>query len=320
MGCAPTASTSSVMRGSSRVSTQGACSNIDGSAASMPEVSLPHIGWPPTRSMLSAAAHSTTSALVLAMSVTGLPSASAPSFAKSSRIALIGAPTTTTSAISTTLRSVLAVETTSRSSALRTTMGLRSLPTTTMSGRAFFSARAKDDPMRPRPTTATVGNLGELLLHCAEQPSHVGHQVVERLEVERLRTVRQRLVGRRVHLDDEAVRARGDRRQRHGADQRPPAGGLRRIDDHRQVRELSHQGHGVEVERETRRGLEGPDAALAQDHVAVALRQDVLSRQQPLLDGRGHAALQQHRLARLSRLLEQRVVLHVASPQLEDVR
>src|SRR2546422_7761639 len=284
-GWAPTAVTSSVILGSSRVSTHGAPSNIVASAPSIPEVSLPHIGWPPTRSIPSAAAHSMTVALVLAMSVIGRPPAFSASCANSSRIALIGAPTTTTSAISTTDRSVLAVETTSRSSALRTTRGLRSLPTTTMSGRAFFSARAKDDPMRPRPTTATVGNLGELLLHCAEQPSHVGHQVVERLEVERLRTVRQRLVGRWVHLDDEAVRARGDRRQRHGADQRPPPGGLRRIDDHRQVRELAHQGHGVEVERETRRGLEGPDAALAQDHVAVALRQDGLSRQQPLLDG-----------------------------------
>ena len=77
-----------------------------------------------------------TEALVLAMSVTGLPSDSAPRPANTERSALIGAPTTMTSASGTTLRSVLAVDTMPRSSALRTTTGLRSLPTITMSGRA----------------------------------------------------------------------------------------------------------------------------------------------------------------------------------------
>ena len=155
-GCAPTASTSSVIRGSSRVSTHGARSNIEGSAASMPDVSLPHIGWPPTRSIPSAAAHSTTLAFVLAMSVMGLPPALSASCANISRMALIGAPTMTISAISTTLRSVLAVDTIPRSSALRSTMGFRSLPTRTISGLAFLRASAKDEPIRPRPTTATV--------------------------------------------------------------------------------------------------------------------------------------------------------------------
>ena len=46
--------------------------------------------------------------------------------------------------------------------------------------------------------------------------------------------------------------------------------------------------------------LEGPDAALAQHDVEVAALGDVLRRHQPLLDGRGHAALEQHRPARSS--------------------
>ncbi len=48
-------------------------------------------------------------------------------------------------------------------------------------------------------------------------------------------------------------------------------------------------------------GLEGPDAALAQHDVEVAALGDVLRRHQPLLDGRGHAALEQHRPARTCR-------------------
>src|SRR5436190_2054844 len=133
-GCAPTASTSSVIRGSSRVSTHGARSNIEGSAPSMPDVSLPHIGWPPTRSTPSAAAHSITVAFVLAISVMGLPPALGASCANSSRSALTGAPTTMMSAISTTLRSVFAMATMPRSRAFRTTTGLRSLPTIVVSG------------------------------------------------------------------------------------------------------------------------------------------------------------------------------------------
>src|SRR5438034_4148663 len=287
-GCAPTAVTSSVILGSSRVSTHGAPSNIVASAPSIPEVSLPHIGWPPTRSIPSAAAHSMTVALVLAMSVIGTPPAFSASCANSSRMALIGAPTTTTSAISTTDRSVFALDTMSRSRALRTTSGFLSLPTRTMSGRAFLSASANEEPISPSPTTATVATarLGQLLLHRAQQPPHVRHQVVEGAEVQGLRAVGERLVRCRVDLDDQAVRARRDRRERHRPDERPASGRLRRVDDHRQVRELAHEGHGVQVKGEPGSGLEGADAPLAEDHVAVALRQDVLRREQPFLDGR----------------------------------
>ena len=47
--------------------------------------------------------------------------------------------------------------------------------------------------------------------------------------------------------------------------------------------------------------------------------EDVLRRQQPLLDRRGDAALEHHRLARAAELAEQREVLHVARADLEDV-
>ena len=69
----------------------------------MPELSLPHIGWPPTRSIPAADAHSITSALVLAMSVTIFPCVWPASCAKTSLMERIGAPMTTTSAMSATL-------------------------------------------------------------------------------------------------------------------------------------------------------------------------------------------------------------------------
>ena len=100
--------------------------------------------------------------------------------------------------------------------------------------------------------------------------------------------VRRRSPARaRVHLDDDAVGARRGRGQRERLDQRRarPAAWLG-IDDHRQVRELLEHRHGGEVEREAGGGLEGADAALAEHHVRIALREDVLRRHQQLLERR----------------------------------
>src|SRR5216683_2869032 len=283
-GWEPTDSMSSTTFGSWRVMIQGAPLKMAGSAASIPDASLPH------------------------------------SRLNTSRMARTGAAITTTSAMSTMLRSEWATSTIRRSTAFLTTAGSRSLPTIVCP--LSCSASANDEPMRPRPTTATVGTttLSELFGHRAEQAPEVGHQPVESREIERLGAVRQRLIGRGMHLDDQAVRAPGHRGERHRTDQRVAASRLRRIDDHGQVRELAHERHRVEVQREPSRGLERADAALAKDHAAVALRQHVLGGEQPLLDGRRHAALEQHGLARAPGLLQQRVVLHVARAELKDVR
>ena len=66
-------------------------------------------------------------------------------------------------------------------------------------------------------------------------------------------------------------------------------------------------------------GLEGADAALAEDDLVVALREDVLGGEQPLLHRRRHAALEQDRLAQPADLGEQGEVLHVAGADLEHV-
>ena len=76
---------------------------------------------------------------------------------------------------------------------------------------------------------------------------------------------------------------------------------VRRVGDDRQVGEFVDDRDGGDVERVARVGLEGADAALAEDDVVVAAGQDVFGRQQPLLNRRRHAALEQDRLADLRR-------------------
>src|SRR3989304_5564289 len=51
--------------------------------------------------------------------------------------------------------------------------------------------------------------------------------------------------------------------------------------------------------------LVGADAALAEDDVAVAVGEDVLGGEQPLLDRRPHATLQEHGLVRLAGLVQE---------------
>ena len=88
----------------------------------------------------------------------------------------------------------------------------------------------------------------------------------------------------------------------------------------RQVRELLEDRDGGEVEREAVGGLERADAALAEQHVLVALLEDVLGGHEQLVERARQAALDEHRTLRAADLGEQRVVLHVARADLDDVR
>jgi len=65
--------------------------------------------------------------------------------------------------------------------------------------------------------------------------------------------------------------------------------------------------------------LERADAALADDHVGVALTHDVLGCHEQLVDGAGDAALEKNRRLCLANLLEQREVLCVARTDLPDL-
>ena len=125
-----------------------------------------------------------------------------------------------------------------------------------------------------------------------------------------------------MDLDDQTVGAGshgGERERRHV---RRLPGPVARVDDDRQMRDLVHDRDGRHVEDVARRGLAATDgqAALAQHHVRVPLAQDVFGTEHPVLDGRVHpAALEQDRMPGAPDLAEQRVVLHVARADLQDV-
>ena len=122
-----------------------------------------------------------------------------------------------------------------------------------------------------------------------------------------------------MHLDQQAVRACGDRGLRQCRHHPRLAARMRRIDDHRQVgfffqhRDRGHVQHVAVV------GFEGADAALAEDDVVVAARRDVFRRHQPFGNGGRHAALEDHRLVDAADFLEQVEVLHVARADLDHV-
>ena len=92
-----------------------------------------------------------------------------------------------------------------------------------------------------------------------------------------------------------------------------------RIDDYRQVGNTANRWHGREIERVPGMLGESANTSLAQDNVVIALRHDVLGREQPFLEGSRHPSLQQHRQLRPARPLQKRKVLHVASANLNDI-
>ena len=122
-----------------------------------------------------------------------------------------------------------------------------------------------------------------------------------------------------MDLDLQAVGTAGGRGERHGLNVAGVAGGVAGVGDDGQVRQVVQHRHGVEVEGIAGAGLEGADAALAQDDVVVALAHDVLGGHEQLIDRAGHTALEQDRSLGLADLLEQGEVLGVAGADLHDV-
>ena len=149
------------------------------------------------------------------------------------------------------------------------------------------------EPVR-RPS---AGHLARHLGHAL----HAGQVVGEAVGVQLLGAVADRVVGVGVDLHDQAVGARRGGGHGHRLDQVAAAGGVAGVDDHRQVRQLLEHRHRHQVEREPVGGLERADAALAQDHVAVALLEHVLGGHQQLLERGAQAALDQHGHARRGR-------------------
>jgi hypothetical protein len=81
------------------------------------------------------------------------------------------------------------------------------------------------------------------------------------------------------------------------------------------VAPLLDHGNGRDVEGVAGRVLEGADAPLAEDDLAVAPGQDVLGGEQPLFDGGGEAALEKDRLSDLAEPTAANLMERVLPPE-----
>src|SRR6185436_13659360 len=141
-------------------------------------------------------------------------------------------------------------------------------------------------------------------------------QIVEEhrkfFEIELLESVRERLVRPVVDLDHETVRPHGQRGLRAGQHDVLSAERMAQVHDHGERDLLFQEWNGRDVEREPGGPLERADAALAEDHAIIAAGQDVLRREEQLLEGRHECALQEDRLADAADGFEQLRVVHVS--------
>src|SRR6266516_6523465 len=85
------------------------------------------------------------------------------------------------------------------------------------------------------------------------------------------------------------------------------------------MRQLLDEGNGTDIHRVARDLLKGTNAALTENHVAIALRKDVFCGQQPFFDGGRHTAFEHYRFACATYFIEEHVVLHIASADLQDI-
>src|ERR1022692_2360972 len=214
---------------------------------------------------------------------------------------------------------------------------LKSMYSTTASsvGRRLNMAaeeRARDRyqiaPQRVRPQSAKISRMSSQarVLGVTNRVSHsrefagagflpqpdiwlqFAHHAREIGQCEGLRTVADGLLRTRMDFHDQAV----------GADRHPGAGergnqaafarGVARVENHRQVRKLVQHRHGGDIAGIAGGGLEGPYAALAQNHVRVAVGHNVLGGHEQFLDGGTHAAFEQHRTAAAAQRIQQRKI------------
>src|SRR5439155_16911415 len=188
-------------------------------------------------------------------------------------------------------------------------------PTTARAGSIFTSASR----VRGRRTPP-----GEALTDLFAEQAGDGRDLLgdrcDLLRAELLRPVAERLLGPRMHLDEHTVgthRRAGSRERGHEV---TPSRGVRRIDDHRQVRLALEQGDRAEIERVAGARLERLDPTLAEHAALVPLLRHALRRQEQLVHGRARPALDQHRPVDAAHLGEQARVVHVAGADLDHVR
>src|SRR5580765_1507501 len=267
-------------------------------ACAGPCVSEPQTGCPPMkRPSLTARV---TGVFVEPTSVTVVPSPVASSTAATCPgKAATGAATITSSAPDTASSSDSAASRAPRSAATPSASASMSQPRT-LPTPASRAPSPTDAPISPVPTIASRSTFTstDRAAHQLGQRADLVCEVRKVGDGNLLRAVAERILGSRVHLDDDPVRTRGHRGTRKRQDELTPARGMRWIDDHRQMRLLLQHGNGADVERVPRRALKRRNPPLAEDYLGVPFLDDVLGRHQQLLDRRRRAALQQDRLVR----------------------
>ena len=122
-----------------------------------------------------------------------------------------------------------------------------------------------------------------------------------------------------MHLDHQPVGTVGDRSFSQLRHHPCVSAGVAGVHHHRQMGHLVQHDHTGKIQRVAHTGLEGADAALAQDDVLVTLGHNVLGAHHELFQRVGKAALEQHRLFLASNGFEQLKVLHIAGTHLDQV-
>src|SRR5882724_7716899 len=140
----------------------------------------------------------------------------------------------------------------------------------------------------------------------------IAHQRGELRQIQGLRAVGDGPFGNGVYLNDEAVCADGDTGSGKGGNQAALARRMAGIENYRQMREFVERGNGRDVAGVARDGLEGANAALAENYVWIAVGHDVFGGHEELFYGAAEAAFEQHRASALPQRLQQHEVLHVA--------
>src|SRR2546429_375493 len=122
-----------------------------------------------------------------------------------------------------------------------------------------------------------------------------------------------------MNFDEQSVGANGDGRTGERQNLVTLPGAMAGVDENGQVAALFDRRDDREVQSVARKVRKGPNAALAQHHVVVALGEEVLRGHEKFIEGGGHAALEKNGLLGAAGALEEREILHVARANLDDV-
>jgi hypothetical protein len=145
------------------------------------------------------------------------------------------------------------------------------------------------------------------------------HQVAKHRWRDGLLAVRERFIWMRVHFYEESIGACGNGGNTHGEDKVAAAGGVTGVDYDRQMGERSQERYAGKIEDVTGLLIEAPHTALAQDDVSIAFSQNIFGCQQPFLDGRGEATLEQHWSSGSPNRPQEGKILHIPAAYLEHV-